>query len=370
MATWSIVKLFAANLGVMISFIYMASLIHKWWLPQLRIGRKRLLFGVAAVLAGWLSMAYAFPLGGGPLADLRLVPLVVAPMFVKRAWAYAAIGAGIGLGRFWLGWGEGALTAFLGMALAGCLAALLHRLTLDADVWTFARRMLLFVLVLNVFYAAYSVMFGVFGPERYFAGGGLWVLPVRLLLCGGFVLLLRDLQLEYARRAALMEEASRDFLTKLYNVRTFERVFPGLTERLAKEGKPLSVAFLDIDFFKKVNDTYGHGAGDIVLRRVAEALARLTRWNDFVGRYGGEEFIIVLPDCPREEALHVAERIRAYVQDMPIAVEKETIRITVSIGIATFPDVNSDLLVEAADKALYEAKRSGRNRVCEYARNL
>jgi diguanylate cyclase (GGDEF)-like protein len=122
---------------------------------------------------------------------------------------------------------------------------------------------------------------------------------------------------------------------------------------------------IDIDHFKEVNDTFGHQAGDDVLQRIARVLQRTTRQSDFVARFGGEEFVVLLPETPLLEGLHVAEKIRAAV-----AAEDFATRVTVSAGVATMPQPHidsPDALVAVADAALYRAKQGGRNRV-EYER--
>jgi diguanylate cyclase (GGDEF)-like protein len=123
---------------------------------------------------------------------------------------------------------------------------------------------------------------------------------------------------------------------------------------------------IDIDHFKSINDTHGHLAGDAVLREAAQVLREALRSVDSVGRYGGEEFIAILPHTPREEAIATAERIRQRMADHPFEVGQTRVTITVSIGVAGYPAGTTDgpnALVSEADRALYEAKELGRNRV-------
>jgi diguanylate cyclase len=131
--------------------------------------------------------------------------------------------------------------------------------------------------------------------------------------------------------------------------------------------QPLSLLFIDVDFFKKVNDVYGHLNGDKVLKEISEILIKLSRENDVVTRKGGEEFTVLLSDCSLLEAKQVAERIRSEIENHSfISLNKEIIKITVSIGVSAFPETtkNPEILTEQADIALYKAKRDGRNRVC------
>ena len=124
--------------------------------------------------------------------------------------------------------------------------------------------------------------------------------------------------------------------------------------------------FIDIDFFKKVNDTFGHQNGDKVLEDLGKILLNSCSHSDVVSRNGGEEFSILMTDCPRDKVMEVAERIRKAVQDHKFyLIDGQAINITISIGVAIYPDTVNDinLIVEKADSALYEAKRTGRNRV-------
>lgn len=134
----------------------------------------------------------------------------------------------------------------------------------------------------------------------------------------------------------------------------------------------------DIDFFKSVNDTYGHAAGDLVLKTVSRIIKLQLRDYDIAGRYGGEEFAVLLPFTKLEEAKMVAERLRKAVENKKIDISKintespqKNISVTISLGVAEYNNGDSeDTLLQNADKALYKAKESGRNRVEEYAQNL
>jgi diguanylate cyclase (GGDEF)-like protein len=125
----------------------------------------------------------------------------------------------------------------------------------------------------------------------------------------------------------------------------------------------LAAALLDLDHFKRINDLYGHSRGDEVLAAVAAVLRSSVRESDFVGRHGGEEFILLLPDTGRDQAAVVAEKVRAAVANLGLSEVDEP--VTTSIGVAAFPDdaADADTLVRAADRALYAAKGNGRNRV-------
>jgi diguanylate cyclase (GGDEF)-like protein len=166
----------------------------------------------------------------------------------------------------------------------------------------------------------------------------------------------------------LCQLSSRDPLTGLANRRHFELMLAGEVDRVARAGEPALVLMIDIDHFKKVNDAHGHPAGDEVLKHVAHTLSDCIRPMDTVARFGGEEFAMILPNCPPSFAQAVAERIRIRVQSMTIPISpSDTVRVTVSLGGAFAPQwVRSSALlwVERADQQLYRAKTEGRNRAC------
>ena len=164
-----------------------------------------------------------------------------------------------------------------------------------------------------------------------------------------------------------MELAVTDALTGLYNRRYMESHADALVERAAARGKPLTVLIIDIDHFKAVNDTYGHDAGDDVLREFSDRLRSCIRGIDLACRYGGEEFVVVMPDTDLGIANKVAERIRRRIaaEAFPIDRGSRNVEVTISIGLASRigPQDNSALIMKRADAALYLAKRNGRNRV-------
>jgi diguanylate cyclase (GGDEF)-like protein len=168
----------------------------------------------------------------------------------------------------------------------------------------------------------------------------------------------------------LMDEitqmAEHDALTNLLNRRSFCRDVEKKCDEILRYGGKAFLMMLDIDYFKKVNDTYGHLAGDEVLRLVSRTLLQRFRKTDMVGRYGGEEFCVFLLAPSKENATEIAEECRRQVENLSTPFEDKTIRVTISIGIAEFPsarDKTLTALISCADAALYEAKSSGRNRV-------
>jgi len=171
-------------------------------------------------------------------------------------------------------------------------------------------------------------------------------------------------QLESAN-TKLQELALRDGLTGLLNRRYWESCLEREFARHQRYDNPVSLVIFDIDHFKRVNDTYGHQTGDEVISSVAEITSRLARETDFAGRYGGEEFVVLLPGTHLEGAAQFAERLRQAVEQQVLDYQGSPLSYTISLGVATISDdmANYQILLERADKALYASKEQGRNRV-------
>jgi two-component system, cell cycle response regulator len=176
-----------------------------------------------------------------------------------------------------------------------------------------------------------------------------------------------DLQKELLETNKRLELLSiTDGLTKLNNHRYFQDELSRAFEESQRYQRPLSLAMIDIDFFKKVNDTYGHAVGDDVLKRAAQLYRESVRSTDLVARYGGEEFAVMMPETSLADAEAFAEKMRHLVESTPLETQVGDLPITVSIGVASVPHTrihSAKELIIAADKALYRAKRNGRNQV-------
>jgi diguanylate cyclase (GGDEF)-like protein len=182
--------------------------------------------------------------------------------------------------------------------------------------------------------------------------------------------LLRFSLMNAAEEAALRqvyEAALRDGLTGVFNRKHLEERIDGEIAYATRQGVPLSVAMVDIDFFKRVNDTYGHQAGDAVLKAVAQLLTKSLRAEDFVARYGGEEFTIIARGTDLAHGVQLAERVRMMVERTPAMFGTVPIAVTASLGVASLDDCGDQrdklTLLSIADRRLYAAKHSGRNRV-------
>jgi two-component system cell cycle response regulator len=171
----------------------------------------------------------------------------------------------------------------------------------------------------------------------------------------------------------MKNSALTDQMTGLYNRRYLEEILDKIAASTMREESLLGVLMVDVDFFKKVNDSYGHDAGDEVLKELAKTMVNSVRESDFVVRFGGEEFIIILQNIKDEEGIvKVAEKIRESFANTKITVNGKTLTKTISVGVSIFPKHTTKIweAIKYADLALYEAKRSGRNKVVLFTPKL
>lgn len=177
-----------------------------------------------------------------------------------------------------------------------------------------------------------------------------------------YLKLVKQLKISYEVTQKL---ADLDPLTSLLNRRSFVNIALSAIAHAESAGEPVSIIMLDLDYFKQINDRFGHGAGDQVLRQVADICAASVRSKDWVARYGGEEFIILLPDTSSAVAHAVACRLHEQIAASTIKLETEALTVTASIGVASSPPLAYalDALTDGADRALYKAKNGGRNQV-------
>jgi len=168
-----------------------------------------------------------------------------------------------------------------------------------------------------------------------------------------------------ATQRALREQATRDSLTGLWNRAATVEMLETELSRARRAGTPMGVILGDLDNFKAINDAYGHAAGDLVLCEAGQRMREALRKHDHIGRYGGEEFLVVAVGCGSAETLNLAERLRSTVGDEPFHLERSSLWVTISLGQAVCcdPDANAEQMICRADEALYRAKRAGRNRV-------
>jgi diguanylate cyclase (GGDEF)-like protein len=199
---------------------------------------------------------------------------------------------------------------------------------------------------------------------RFAAGFTAQLAPVLLV---AYITTMFSADIRYGlQHAKLLSET--DELTGLYNTRGFAIAANRLFGQALRYGRPASVLMVDSDNLKTVNDTHGHDAGNRLLRQVANAMQAELRATDVPARYGGDEFIVLLPETPPKGALDVAERIRRTIGSRPLAIDGQQVVTSVSIGVACYPEDGRtlDALAARADRALYHAKQEGRNKVVRY----
>jgi diguanylate cyclase (GGDEF)-like protein len=167
------------------------------------------------------------------------------------------------------------------------------------------------------------------------------------------------------RSMSLRERSMTDKLTSLYNRSFFERSMTYELERFARYQRPFGLIIFDIDYFKKVNDAYGHSVGDTALRHISDIATQTVRTSDILARWGGEEFVVLLPETNLDGTEITGQRLRKNIESQPLTVEAGVLNITISLGITAaaigYKGVGQSL-IDIADEALYEAKRAGRNR--------
>lgn len=180
----------------------------------------------------------------------------------------------------------------------------------------------------------------------------------------------KDMTETKQKEEELFTQASTDPLTGLFNRRQFELMANAQVSLAKRHKTSYCILMLDIDHFKKVNDTYGHDAGDEVLKYIALVLKTSLRESDILARYGGEEFILFLPHTSPTEGWHVAERLRTSVEQSNIFANEKTLNVTISLGLSNSLDGNLPLVIKEADTALYESKTTGRNKTTLYTPNM
>lgn len=324
----------------------------------------KVLLGLAGGFIGTTLMKNSVAFDAGVIVDFRNFPVIICAIFGGSTPALIAAGI-IALSRAHF-WGYSTATLVAGIAIFGIA---ISSSTLCCKTKSFKKRWV-WGLVLNLLVAMTSLIYllqrNPILPKvlTYYTIGSAvmaiflyWLITFHITAYENFVQLSMD--------------STKDFLTGLNNVRNFDFEFNKAISQSHRRNEPLSLLLLDIDHFKKVNDTYGHGSGDLILKQVATIMTEQCRIFDVISRNGGEEFSIILIDCSLENAYIAAERIRNAVEAHVFNIhhpQAESIHITISIGVASHldPTIPREALIEFADQALYQAKQSGRNQTVVY----
>lgn len=346
-----------ANFSIVTAYLFLASqVIYKDW----NLGTPTTLYtklhiGVLTGILGIILMEFTVKLNG-TILDFRHLAITIAALF---GGVYAALVTGIMMSLM-------RLLAFGTLSPATIFAASNTLIISIILGWICTRNLSYwkkwtYALFLNNLFTIiiFHINLGSKGTIPSF------IYLIMMTLGGIFTAYLTQFLIKAKTHFQMIEKAATfDFLTELNNHRTFDEAFNSLLLEAKDKNEALTLMIIDIDHFKKVNDTYGHPNGDTVLKQLGKLLKDASRSFDIVSRIGGEEFAILLYDCPHKHALIIGERIRMAVRNQEFLLnEGKVIQITVSVGVATYPDTNENIKGEA-DKALYKAKSCGRNLVC------
>ncbi|MBP1153687.1 MULTISPECIES: diguanylate cyclase [unclassified Paenibacillus] len=347
-----------ANFAILTAFLFTTSLVifKKRNLGETPTFFEKIKIGFVGGLLGILLMAFKVNFEN-TILDFRHLAIILSAI---GGGLYSSLIAGLIISVMRL-FAFGSITPNTLVAAANTFVVSLGVGMICSMYFSYWKKWLYSLLIANVLTSiVFFINFGKQGLDPA-------VLFIFMMFIGGVFAAYLSLFLAKAKSYSLRmeKEATFDFLTELNNHRTFDTVFNTSLKNAIEKNEYLTLMLVDIDYFKKVNDTYGHPNGDYLLKQVGELLKNTSRNFDVISRIGGEEFSILLFDCPHQHALIIAERIRLAVQDHSFVLnDGTTIKITISIGVASLSKNNRDDMIEQADVALYKAKHNGRNQVC------
>ncbi|WP_196427171.1 diguanylate cyclase [Paenibacillus woosongensis] len=348
------------NFTTLTTFLFFGNMIRTKYLlnSSLEERSKRIVLGVALGLFGVVLMYFTFPITDNVFADFRQLPILIS-VYLGGMTSGGIATLIISVYRMFLLHGVDHVSIF-GGGLNAIVTLLFALLLLRIPRLSFSRWLTALALCIIasdlVYYCTLEgsdrreaiVMFSI-----VFVFGGLFTF-----------FMLRYMKQSGDSLRTMREAAYRDFLTGLYNARAFEILLQQKIESFSRYSIPFTLLLVDIDHFKQVNDTYGHAAGDAVLSQFADLLRDTFRPDDKIARKGGEEFVVLVDHCNRDEIAKIAERLRSNVEEQPFLLPQGLIiHLTISAGSATYPDIGEEQLLDMADQALYKAKESGRNQV-------
>jgi diguanylate cyclase len=354
-----IIKELFANLSIIVSLLFFYSQVTNGTLFNTSSSIKRkILAGIMGGALGNILMQYSIHIDTS-IVDLRHIPVILLAYFGGALPTFISMMMII-IGRLFIGVN---ISAFAFIMVIVPIAIL--SIYISKSHFSKIAKLLLMLTFSNV---AYSVIFVWLIQDVSLLISLLLIYWVISYLSG----YLAFYTLDFLRNSQILfnkfkTESMIDGLTGLNNVRKFDEIFNHLITDLKTNNQVLSLLYIDIDFFKRINDTYGHSEGDVVLKDLSLILQKSTRAFDVVSRNGGEEFTVLLLDCELNRAVEIAERIRKMVEENIFRLTSgEHIKLTISIGVANFKESTSEpsMLIDDADKALYQAKKSGRNKVC------
>jgi diguanylate cyclase len=353
-----IIKDLFANLAILASLLFMYSQLTKNNpLNQKSSIERKITIGVLGGLLGNILMQYSMHIGD-VIVDLRHIPIILLAFYAGSIPAYLCMILII-LGRFLIGINQASFFAIPLMLLITMGAVYLAKSKFSKKIrviLTITWNNLVFSIIASYLIRDIDTLIRMIPAY--------WMVSYLGAFVAFYILnYLRSIQLLFEK---YKNESTTDGLTGLNNYRKFDDIFNSLIKTIDDKQEKLSMLYIDIDFFKKINDKYGHSQGDEVLKQLGDILQRCTRSFDIVSRNGGEEFTVLLLDSPLSKAMEVAESIRKTVEEFSFNVSGGEIHITVSIGVSCYNETTFDAedILDDADNALYHAKNTGRNRVC------
>ncbi|MGH4051441.1 MAG: diguanylate cyclase [Clostridium sp.] len=347
---------------ILISFIFINSQVFKRIFLNLSLSYKqKFFFGLSHGILGIILMLFTVRITPVVILDFRHIPILLAALYGGGS---ASIIAGITIAVFrisYFGITSTSLIASINMLNIAIACILILKLNINPLKRWIYLNFISALIMTSTFLLIIKDTIILHNTLVYF-----WIASCIIGTLSYHISNYMNISINQLNK--LEQESTLDFLTGLNNVRQYDNALTRSFVDVRINKEHLSILIIDIDFFKNVNDTYGHLAGDSVLQQLSTVLSTSSRSFDIISRIGGEEFSVILPDCPSSQALEVAERLRSAVEIHEfILPDKLSINLNISIGAATYPDNVTTLenLVSQADIALYSAKRSGRNKVCQ-----
>lgn len=355
------IRILFINATILISFIFISNQVSfNWKLDPSNSFNHKIIYGIFGGSLGCILILFSVQVTKTSVIDYRFIPILICSI---SGGLTSSIISGIIIGIFRvLNFGIssasiiGGITAII-MSL-GC--GIIGKFNIAN------KKKCIYSLIFCLFSSSISFLFTM--KDFILAGkSAIYFVTSSYIVCAITYYLVRYLKTSNQLINKLKDESSKDFLTGLNNVRTFDHAINTAIKNALETNSTLSILLLDIDFFKKINDTYGHPAGDSVLKSLGDILLGNCRKTDIVCRVGGEEFSVILPGSKADQAYEIGERIRHAVESHEfILPNNKKINITISVGVSCYPDITTSIddLIKHGDNALYNAKHTGRNKVC------
>ncbi|MHB1420986.1 MAG: diguanylate cyclase [Bacillota bacterium] len=355
------------NFTIMVTFGSLLGRFCSWFRAKKNPNRMKIILGAYCALLSIASMAFPIVTPYGT-ADLRAAPVVIAGIFGGPL-VGGIVGGVVSLYRMFQ-IGKLAVFPMLVFLNSGIIAGIFSKMVTKGQKHSFN--------VLRLFYpllviSGYNyLLFRLLQSTIYTDITDNLRLHFIFIIVSSIAmsLMLQDVFKLHEYRERLEVMANKDWLTGLDNYHSLRKNMETLASRAAEKREALSVIFLDLDDFKLINDHFGHECGNEVLKSVAARLRERSRSDDVVARYGGDEFVLLLPHCGKEKAQEIADRVRETICGgiFVLRGNKEPLRVSASVGVVTFPDDVSSVeeLIGYADRAVYVAKTEGRNKIAAY----